>query len=410
VVLVTASVREKRTAEGWQQGRQKARAELLQLRRRLRSITGDKRVRVCGRPGRREDGSVTVRLTDGVMTPGGPQRVAGLGGLFICGSVWVCPSCSRKIAAGRAGEIERVIAYYATRGGTADLITLTMRHHRGDRLKTCWDAVSVAWRAVTSCRAWRDDRKRLEMAGYVRAVEITVGWRNGWHVHAHVVLIFEGRPALVDRRAMAEGMFDRWSAALVSSGFEAPDRDNHGLDVQHLDWSAAHGKGFESIRDIALYVAKGLSLEATMGAHKTAKNGNRTMMQLLRDAVTPAELTLADGTVAETLDDTARELWLEYERASKGRKQLTWSRGLRAKAQLEEELSDQELAEAELEGETIAVIPAESFDQIEGRVAELLDAAESGGAAGAHEWLRQAGVRWYKPTGLTDSQVVEWSA
>jgi hypothetical protein len=208
---------------------------------------------------------------------------------------------------------------------------------------------------------------------------------------------------------MAEAMFVRWSSALVANGFEAPDRDHHGLDVQRLDWSAAQGRGgFESIRDVALYVAKGLAMEATMGAHKVAKNGNRTTMQLLRDALTPHELTLADGTVVETVDDTARDLWREYERAAKNRKQLTWSRGVRAKAQLDEELTDREIAEAELEGETIAVIPGESFEAIEARVAGLLDAAETGGRLGAYAWLDQAGVVWRRPTRLTDSQVIDF--
>jgi replication protein len=417
VVAVSASgglprrtTRAKRTAEERRERRQDARAQRLLLRRRLRGLTRDKRVRVCGRPGRREDGSVTLRITEGMTTPGSPQRVAGLGGLFHCGSVWLCPECSLKIAAERAGEVEGAIAYYVTRGGTADLVTLTMRHHKGDRLKKCWDAVTAAWRAVNTGAAWQEDKKELGLAGYVRAIEPTVGLINGWHVHAHVVLIYEGQLAQDVRRAMAERMFERWSAALVAAGFEAPDRDNHGLDVQHLSWAVAEGKGaFESIRDLARYVAKGMASEATMGAHgKTAKNNNRTMMELLRDAVTPAELTLADDTVVSVVDDTARQLWAEYERAAKGRKQLTWSRGLRAKAGLDVERSAQEIVETELEGETIAVLPGESFEAIETRVADLLAVAETGGRLGAYAWLEQAGVTWWRPTRLTDSQVIDF--
>ena len=41
------------------------------------------------------------------------------------------------------------------------------------------------------------------------------------------------------------------------------------------------------------------------------------------------------------------KLWGEYERVSKGRRALTWSVGLRGWACLEEELSDEEVAEQE---------------------------------------------------------------
>ena len=386
------------------------RADRLLLRRRLAGVSTNDRVKVCGKPGGREDGSVTLRLSEQPGEGcGETTRVAGFGGLFSCGNVWLCPVCSVKIASKRAEQIEQVVGWYVERGGTADLTTLTMRHHKGDRLKSCWDAISDAWSAVTTAREYRKEQKRLDCAGFIRAVEVTVG-PNGWHVHVHAIFVYRSWPLMVEREERAHAMFERWSAGLVGSGFQAPDRDKHGLDVKHLDWARLEGKTFESIKAISEYVAKGLAMEATLGAQKEAKNGNRTTMQLLRDAVTPRCIELGDGELVETLDRTALALWEEYERAAKGKKQLTWSKELRElRNTLDgDDQSDEEIAETEIDGETVAVLPRQSYERIEPKVASLLATAEHGGREAAQAWLNDAGIEWYRPTGLSDARCIEY--
>jgi hypothetical protein len=383
---------------------------------RLRQITTIRRQKVCKLPGKLEDSSVIVRLSHGVAE-GRRTRMAGFAGLFSCGNVWTCPCCSAKISTARARELERVMGHFIAQGGYAVLVTLTMRHHSGHRLKQCWDAVSRGWKAVTSGGEWQADKKAFGVAGWVRAVEPTHGYNNGWHVHVHAPVMFHDRPSEAAIRQLTDGMFKRWSRALVAAGFDPPDKDNHGLDVQYLDTSKAEGKLFDSVQAIARYVAKGLAMEATLGAQKEAKNGNRTVMQILRDAVTPHTLTLVkDGTNAETLDESARQLWEEYERASKGRRQLTWSRSLRElRRELtegESDKSDEEIAEEDLQGEDIAVLPRPSWDAIAHRAIELKHATEDGGRQGCWDWLNEAGVEWYRPTGLTThhrpSRMAEW--
>lgn len=94
------------------------------------------------------------------MATGGPtlrlsaKRGAGYAGLSTCGSVWACPCCPAKIASRRAEELADVMAAVHRSGGCAYLVTYTMRHHQGRRLTTLWDAVSAAWGAVTSGKAW----------------------------------------------------------------------------------------------------------------------------------------------------------------------------------------------------------------------------------------------------------------
>jgi hypothetical protein len=380
------------------------------LRNGVRAVVESGRVQSCGRPGAREDGSVVVRITDATGTAaesstGANGRVAGLSGLFRCANVWLCPECSLRIAAARAEELATVLSHYLSRGGWAVLVTLTMRHHRRHSLDDCLRAFGKGWTSVTTGGAWQAEKEITDFAGFCRALEVTESPEAGWHVHAHAVIVFNSRPAddLVEK--MADGMFGRWSRAVVRSGMPAPLRE-YGLDVQTLPPYATPEALAEASRGWAAYVAKGLSAEAALGAAKEAKGTNRTIRQLMQAAVIPTRWEApGTGDIVESVDLTARAKLREYEAAIHGHKQLTWSQrdyDLRKAAGLaEEEPSDEELAAAELEGEDVAVIPRESWPVVEPHAPVMLSVAEREGAPGLHRWLDERGVSWWKPTGLT---------
>jgi hypothetical protein len=322
--------------------------------------------------------------------------------------VWLCPECASKIAARRAAEVEQVLAHHIAAGGWAVLATLTMRHHRRHGLAQCLDAASAGWQSVNSGRLWAADKVATGFAGYVRALEVTESAQHGWHVHWHAILVFESRPTEDQLDRVVDGMFRRWSSALVRAGMPAPTRE-HGLDVQHLDADASAPQALaEQGRAWARYLVKGLAAEAVLGVSKDAKGTNRSIRQLMRDALVPQGWEAPEaGEIAYTVDLRARACLAEYEKSLPGRRQLTWSRGrhdLRAAAGLEEELSDEELVEVDLDGEDVAVIPRESWVAIEGRATELLAVTERQGAAGALLWLDEHGVEWWRPTRLTDQR------
>jgi hypothetical protein len=392
--------------------RDETRAERWDLRRAYRKFTETKRVAACGRPGLREDGSVVLRVTDGTGTPaagstGASGRIAGYAGLFHCGNVWLCAECSVKIAAQRAARLETVLAHYLVSGGWAVMVTLTMRHHRRHGLAECRTAATDAWDEMTKARRWGKDRKASGMAGYCRALEVTESMEHGWHVHFHTVLVFDTRPSDAALARVTDGMFDRWSASLQRGGMPAPIRE-HGIDVMQLDTTAAAPTTVtEQARAWARYVVKGLAQESVLGVVKDAKGSNRSIRQLMRDALFPQAWEAPQaGEIVHTLDLRARARLGEYEKAMKGARQLTWSRelGQLAKALCGEDLTDQEIAESELEGEDVAVIPRDSWVVVERRATELLSVTEREGAEGAHRWLDALGVEWWHPTGLTDQR------
>ena len=161
-------------------------------------------------------------------------------------------------------------------------------------------------------------------------MEVTDG-DNGWHVHLHVLLCFrEQVSADLARAALGPRIFGRWSRALERKGFSASEE--HGWDLRR----AQLGDG-----DLADYFTK-MAHEVTGGHRKEGRaRGGRTPMQLLADAV-------------ETYEESALARWWEWEAASDGRRQLTWSTGrrdLRALAGLGREATDEEIAEEDREAD-----------------------------------------------------------
>ena len=394
-----------------QDRRDEVRAERWALRRGYRQLTSIKRVQACGRPGLREDGSVVLRLTDATGTPaqhtmGADGRVAGFAGLFHCGNVHVCMECAPRVGAVRAREVEQVLGHFVQHDGWAVLISLTMRHHRRHTLAECLRGFSAGWQAANSGGTWQRHKKASNYAGYVRALEVTDG-PNGWHAHAHAVIVFHTRPddELIDR--MADAMFTRWSDALEREGMPRPTRE-HGLDIQRLDPGAGAGRTFESVQAWARYVTKGIAAEAVLGSSKEAKGANRTVRELMRDALVPETWENAEtGELVHTVDAGARARLAEYETAMRGRKALTWSQNdhdLRKMAHLEDEQTDEEIARDELDGENVAVIARESWPAVEPRATELMSVAERHGPDAARAWLTALGVLWWMPTNLTDQR------
>jgi hypothetical protein len=344
-----------------------------------------KPVRLCGLHARNgETGLVAIKATGA-----GSERRAGLSGLMTCGSTWACPVCSHKISATRAVEVEQAITrWLATHPDfRVALLTLTMRHKKGQPLKALWDAVSYGWSKVTSGRGWENDQnlygtympreirsgaRRGEMVSslripFVRVVEATHG-ANGWHVHIHCVLFLgvslTGEAQTdVDTQSLGFSMFKRWKSALVRKGFEAPSR-TRGVDVKLLTGDAASALGDYFTKAVyAPAIAAGM--ETTMGQHKQSKQGNRTPFGILAD-------------VAANGDADDLDLWHEWERGSKGRRQLTWAQGLREFLALGDEATDEEIAEDDsLDGEVLVELTRDQWVAVRRSSSRLLDAAEA---------------------------------
>lgn len=269
------------------------------------------------------------------------------------------------------------------------MVTLTMRHHRGQRLADLFDALSDAWSAAAG--GHRSARRALDGAGvqhWVRRVEATVG-ENGWHLHVHA-LLFLGADATPDTASEAgEAMFGAWATRLTRSGLEAPLRDSGGLDARLLDLEHARA-------EVAGYVAKGTYESAALDVaqelasnSKRAGHGNRTPMQLLRDCITYG-----------LADDIA--LWWEWEQGTYRRRAMTWKNGSRlALLGDDEERTDEEIAaDTDGLGEPIAQLTPDAWSKIRrrpGGPAQVLNIAE---VYDDHEDAFDLLTRWLTKRGL----------
>jgi len=74
---------------------------------------------------------------------------------------------------------------------------------------------------------------------------------------------------------------------------------------------------------------------------------------------------------------------------------------LREWAGLHVEHSDEEIAQQDMHGDDQLIIPSECWPAVRTELAELLDTAESGGAAAARRWLESRGLHWIASLGHT---------
>lgn len=371
--------------------RHEARAYRYELREALRDSQTSTRVAQCALYARTRAG-VSLRLKEHEG-----KRVAGYSGLQACGSVWCCPACASRIASQRQGELATVVERAHMDGYTIGLFTLTVRHHKGHSLEGLWGhALGAGWKAITQGKQFYKKFSAMSGLGYVKSTEITHG-SNGWHPHLHVVIVAQCSEQ--EMRDFGEWAGERWIKGLQGAGYSATA--THGYDMQVVTPSddiqgGAIGsylakQGSVSLPSSVPAPIKGLAAEATQGMNKVGRMKNRTPFAIAHDLI-------QNGEEKDSL------LWEEYVAASKGKRQLTWSRnGLHTVNLREffciEEKSDDDIVSESLgsEADDVLVIGAHDWKKVRLEAHELLNVAESHGADAAKAWLTVRGVTWYEP-------------
>jgi DNA-directed RNA polymerase subunit RPC12/RpoP len=305
---------------------------------------------------------------------------AGFAGLQSCASI-TCPHCGSKIGATRRDEITRAVEAHRATGGRVLFGTLTLRHHKGQSFDFLASAVADCWGAVTKGKQWDKDRERISLVGFVRTFETKYSAENGWHVHVHFLLFL---PAEGTASGLLARLFGRWSRKAESLGLNAPLLI--GQDLHEVTGDDAADK-------LGAYFAKeALAGEgdaaASMGWEMTGqdtktKGASLTPRQILERA--------AQG------DDSAADLWAEYELGMEGRRSIAWSRGLRALLLGDEEKSDEEIAAEEVgtDEDTVVSMMGAQWRKVattRGMRGDLLRVAVDSTADELIEWLRHRNV------------------
>ena len=273
--------------------------------------------------------SWTLGQTVGLMHDG--SRPAGYAGLERCSSIWSCPHCSATIRAGRAAEIEQAVTAHQATGGSVVFFTGTVRHHAGDRLEDSLGYVLDSWSRLRRNKGWRTMKKKFGIDHYIRAIEVTGNFStegHGWHPHCHALLFLDGDITEEQLQALRSDLFGYWASAVEALGGKRPTEK--GLDLQKCD---KEGKV------LARYVGKIQEKKKwTAGAEMArfdAKSGRG-------ESISPFELLDDDSEISPA---RRGQLWREYYQATKGRRAITWSRGLKKLYEIGEK-SDEEIQDA----------------------------------------------------------------
>lgn len=298
---------------------------------------------------------------------------ASYSGLQTCGSVWACPVCAAKIAERRRAEIIAAMTAHKAAGGCVNMLTLTAPHQRGDDLGELLARQSKALNGFWNDRQVKAVFQAMGVIGQIRALEVTHGRKspknNGWHPHYHVLLFCGSGVDLwpLDESPMIEWietLYTRWAAACVRAGLGRP--------------SMAHGLKLDDGAHAAKYVSKwGLEDEMTKGHTKKALHGE-TPFDFLRSLL------------EDPADKQAAALFRHFAETFKGKRQLHWSRGLKARYAIGEKNDEQLAGDAEDDlSILLGLITMEQWRDVlavEGR-ASVLSIATSGGWPAVLDYL-----------------------
>lgn len=241
--------------------------------------------------------------------------------LAVCGSVWTCPICSPKIGATRRDEISKAYEAVLGQGGTAYLVTFTVKHGVGDDAVELVAKLKESGQFLMKSRTWKNITRKsppkrpkadsppfFNWLGRVAALEVTHGL-NGWHPHEHHLFFFHKKLTTLQVNYLKDRLALEWQKSCVNAGLPPPSLDV-GIDVRIALSAADYLTKFGCERGWSI------ERELVSADKKKGKKQSRTPFQILRDA--------AHG------DERSEKLFSTFAVAFKGRSQLEYSRSLLA--------------------------------------------------------------------------------
>lgn len=336
---------------------------------------------------------------------GGPARFSGVQS---CASVHACACCGALIRGRRSEEVQKAAAWWEGQRGQFLFLTLTVRHYAEDSLERTMDAVTGAFTDMINGAPWKRFIRTHGIRHFIKSQEVTLGWENGWHAHLHVLLFVDlpgaARDAAIDAdeawRAVAENrnadgapnkarlakanrredlrieaeriaeqgigkkrraelhawLSDRWQQMVVANGGREPSK-RRGVDIRTVHDGQV----------VALYVSKLQEGDRPRGWGVGNEMARQDMKKGRVDSLVPLELLDVDGLTPDEVERN-RVMWIEYVATTKGRRAMTWSRGLKESAGIED-VTDEEVLEAEdadtREDDLVLVIRAADWRSIQ---------------------------------------------
>lgn len=258
-------------------------------------------------------------------------KKAHFGGLMVCGSVWTCPPCAAKISERRKNEIQAATDLFKLAGGHLYMITLTFSHSRQDDLADLMLRLSDARMRLRRMRAYGVLKRELGYVGDIRTLEVTFGDKNGFHPHEHSLWLTGNQFTARKLESFKNRLFVLWERSCLAAGLSVPNR-KRGVDVRHAMSAAEYLAKFG--RESTWGVASELSKQHI----KSGRASSMSPFDLLRSY--------------QAGNTEHGNRFIVYANAFFGKRQIIWSRGLKALFGVadvtDEELAKEESADASL--------------------------------------------------------------
>lgn len=288
---------------------------------------------------------------------------AHYGNLMVCGSIWLCPVCASKISERRKKEL---VQGFNNWGGGLVMVTLTMRHNKKDHLQENLSVLDRAYKLLTHGRGWQDFKKQFGIVGSVSNMEITYSDNNGWHPHKHIVYLINHVKLNQFQIKLFRNILDtRWLNCLSSAG-------GSGLSGVAMKCETVTSQK----QRVAEYISEhdkdpkkelwSIESELTKSYYKSSSS----------------YWSLLDGWISDvTVFQKNNKLIQEYARATKGRRSVVFSRGLRDLLNIGQDITDLEISKEKQENSELLMILANEIWKLvvkHNKRGELLKIASNG--------------------------------
>lgn len=278
------------------------------------------------------------------MTESGAVRAK----IHTCGKAWTCPICAAKIATRRNIEVHIILDKARAEGMTVFMVTLTTPHYVNQPLLLLSDRNQKAYLHMFNSDDIKKMKTRYNWFGTIKTMETTMGGKNGWHNHFHVVLIFNMKIDTYDEKVILKTLKKQWIKSCMKYGIIDVDDEetienfyNNAVDLKRdFDPNYIAKQSEEWKREHRVSEKWGAAEELTLSKLKKG-NGSCTafgyVARMARRAV------LGCYTIAEMERDV--ELFIEFACAMHGRSMIQFSKNLRKWAGLDEEKTDKQICD-----------------------------------------------------------------
>lgn len=301
--------------------------------------------------------------------------------------LWACPNCSVFKAQEEKRRLQVGMLEAQRQGLYPLMITITMRHKRGDLLDELLGKLYAAKDSLLSGRFFIGLKERYGIAGHNRYTECTTG-PNGWHAHMHLLFFCRWEFTEKETQALQLELAPRWLKMLAKHGAAVPT----GATAKRLigEGRPLHVEAGDS--KVVEYMAKmgklpqreewGLEHELSSAVAKKGRREGFTPFELLALATGDPEaraeaFAVAFNIPAESVAWLAGDLWLEYYRATQGRRMIDWGKGLLKLLKVEEQL---EALQEQQPDEGITVLHLVDYVQLRSNKALYLQVRAAGDA------------------------------